>query len=376
MKKKLILIIGISIVVIFSLFFLISDKPAMIFGACVHGGHYNDINGMRALGLEMVRDDLSWNSIEKQKGNYDFSLFDKRTNDLLAQGIEQVWLLLYSNNLYNSCPSGERCDVYVPQDDESFEIFKKAYGDYCYASVDHYKGRVEYFEIWNEFNGFWAPQNSTIQARQYTEMLKECYTRGKEANPDAIFLYGGIGLDNNLLINYIKPTFEMGAGDYYDIFAIHPYCSYDESYPKENQGLTCEPIKNIANLKKLMEKYGANTEMWVTEFGYPTEGCSINRDNIVGWCPKNLTEENQNIRLNNVFKTMEGIKEVTAFFWYDYKNDCGDTPRGGRNPVGCDTYEISESCPVYTECRFGLINNNLTRKSAWYSYQDIIKNSK
>lgn len=378
MKIKDILIIGgiilIMLILITGLSFIFLKKDFK-YGSSIHGSHYEDVDGMKELGLDIVRDDLVWSNVEKTKGVYDFSWADERMDKLDAKGIEMNWLLLYSNNLYNNCPSGERCSVYVPTEPDKFEIFKEAYGDYCYESVKHYKGRVKYFEIWNEPYIFWSPINVPesyeFQAKQYTELAKECYTRGKEANKDAVFLAGGLGLTNTLMTKYIKVMFENGFADYYDIFGIHPYCGYDESFPLENQGLTCEPVENIRNLKSLMNKYGGKTEMWITEFGYPTAGCSIDRiTNKLRGCARNLTEEYQDIRMKNIFKTIKKIPEVTAFFWYDYRSDC--EIRGYRNIQGCSATEISEKCPLYSECNFGLTRYDLSRKPAWFSYQEII----
>lgn len=345
------------------LFFLLKKEKPMIYGSCVHGSHYVDVEGMKEMGLQMVRDDLSWSAVEKQKGVYDFSWADERVDKLRKNGIVMNWLLLYSNNLYNSYeldPSCIRPGVYVPRDPEEFEIFKKAYGNYVYESVKHYKGRVKYFEIWNEPNGFWEPrENDEYQAMQYIELLKEAYVRAKQANPDCIIVSAGIGVWSGLREKYIQGLYRYGAKDYFDILAIHPYCSYDyeEENSLEEQGFRCGRLNDIYQIKQIMDINGdGNKDIWITEFGYPTMGCYKDRiTGEYGYCPTNLNEENQYHRLINFFKTLEKDHPyVKAVFWYDYRDDGDD--------------------PLYTECHFGLTRRDSSRKPAWYAYQEIINN--
>ena len=368
--------------------FLIFTKDFK-YGVAVHPSHYDtdvEMQSLHELGVTMAREDLAWHMIEREKGVYNFEeSYGAAINRLIDNGIDPLIIIDYSNELYNNCPPGQpRCWVYVPTDPEDFELFKKAFGNYCFAAVDNYKGRAKYFEIWNEPYGFWEPRivpdTYPSQAKQYTELAKECYKRGKEANKNAVFLAGGLGLTDTIMTQYIKIMFENGFAEAYDIFGIHPYCNYDQTLPLEDQGRNCRPIENIQNLKSLMNKYGGKTEMWITEFGYPTEGCVFNRNNPSDgwfWCPENLTEENQAIRMKNIFKTLKGIPEVTGFFWYDYKNDgAGRPPRRNFVLPGCEEYELSEKCWPYYEHRFGLVRDDNSKKPAWYEYQKIIGKNK
>ena len=207
-------------------------------GVCLNWNHYSDLSGVKELGVQMTRDDLIWSGIETTKGVYDFTGYDSQTDSLIAKGISPLYLLDYSNCLYNRMPSnkGYDCYLYIPRNATQFETFKKAYGNYTYEVVKHYKGKVKYFELWNEPNIFWQPMmNDSIQALQYIELMKEGYTRAKQANPDAIILSAGIDTWNKTIIdNYIKNYYKQGAKNYFDILAIHPYCSYEQTYPLAN----------------------------------------------------------------------------------------------------------------------------------------------
>jgi hypothetical protein len=530
-------------------------------GVCVHPGHYTDKEGkgistLKELGVTMAREDLSWSSVEKTKGVYDFKTYDNYTNILLNAGIEPLYIFAYGNCLYNSMPtsnvalpnigveewkttsldwtgastptvadswtvqffnnaggrisqstdshsgsyslnvtslnsssspyiavfylnsgiklenqstynfsvwlkgnaknvhifvqeagptwgaissgltvnltdtwkeysfvftttnnvkvptyrftidsirSGQtilfddvqitkngiplerkinqyECGRYVPRDPVEFEVFKEAYGEFCYQTVKHYKGKVKYFEIWNEPNGFWEPKlGDQYQADQYIELMKECYTRGKEANPEVIIMSAGIGTWDDLVEKYIHHYYINGAKDYFDIIAIHPYCDYSTGFPLAEQGKTCSTIENIKKIRDIMVEYNdSDKQIWITEFGYPTEGCYISSTTVLGvttykvtGCTTGLSEDNQNIRMINIFPTLrEKYPYITAMFWYDFRDDCANN---SRLPPGCLPNVITPTCPVYTECRFGLVRNDYSKKPAFYSYQSLAK---
>lgn len=354
-------------------------------GVGIHGGHYNDVAGMKELGVTMIRDDITWQSVEKTKGTYIFTTYDTRVDQLLAVGIEPLEILDYSNCLYNSMPSGQNysCDRYIPRDPVEFEVFKKAYGEFCYQTVNHFEGKVKYFEMWNEPNGFWQPRtDDEVQALQYIELMKECYTRAKQANSNSIILSAGIGTWDSMIKNYIENYYKQSAKNYFDILAIHPYCNYNSGFPSTEQGKTCGTIENIAKIRDIMVANGdSNKEIWITEFGYPTEGCGFSgptptKSTVTFSCPTNLNEVNQEIRIRNIIPTLrEKYPYVTAFFWYDYKDDCSMTGSRRYDIIGCVSRTIISlpDCPMDYECRFGLVRNDLSRKPAYYTYQNLSK---
>jgi len=333
-------------------------------GVGIHGSHYGDVAGMKELGVTMARDDIAWSSVETAangKGVYDFSAYDTKVSQLSAVGIIPLFIIDYSNCLYNSMPAGQgySCDLYVPRNETEFEAFKVAYGNYCYQVVNHFKGKVNYFEVWNEPNGFWQPRlNDALQVSEYVDLMKECYTRAKQANPDSVIVSAGI--DGSLLLNQYAPAYyAQGAKDYFDKLGVHPYCDYSSGFPSSEQGTTCSSIENMAKVRNIMVANGdSNKSMWITEFGYPTAGCYKTNSSSIGTitsCEATLSEENQNIRIKNIIPTLrEKYPYVTAFFWYDYKDDCA----------------LSQN---YTECNFGLVRQDLSRKPAYLTYQSLSK---
>jgi hypothetical protein len=353
-KKILFILIGIFLVLIISLVLIFSynKSPEFIYGVGIHSGHYTGVNTMAELGVSMVRDDFSWGGIEKIKGVYNFSAYDLRVSKLEEKNITILAILAYGNSLYlnipqdvrdyNANPSNRWKHNWMTNDPEEFKILKKAYGDYVYQTVLHYKGKIKYFEIWNEpyVQTFWYPNVNPVL---FTELLKEAYTKAKEANPEVVILNSGV-----TSLDFMQTMYIYGAKDYYDIQSFHPYCPPNDPLNYSS----CSGMNNIFKLRKMMKEYGDNSPIWITEMGYPSTACSQTGEN----CGEKNSLEGQAIYLNH---TLQAVKKdmpyVQAFFWYDFRNDCSDS---------------------WSECNFGLTYMNYSKKPAFYEYQRIINESK
>jgi len=61
----------------------------------------------------------------------------------------------------------------------------------------HFRGRVKYFEIWNEENGWffdsWGGNGRIPMVKAYGQALLAAAKAVKEANPEAIVVFGGRG---------------------------------------------------------------------------------------------------------------------------------------------------------------------------------------
>ena len=107
----------------------------------------------------------------------------------------------------------------------------KAYGDFVYAFVSHYKGRISHYIIWNEPNtsAEWGQRPPDPAA--YTALLKAAYTRAKEADPTCIVLLAGLapnlereGSPNAMNdLTYLSRLYDAGAAPYFDAVAVHAY---------------------------------------------------------------------------------------------------------------------------------------------------------
>ncbi len=76
-----------------------------------------------------VRMDFTWGGTEREQGRYDFSAYDRPVDALDKHGIRVLFILDYSNNLYEVDRS------------VATEEGRQAYARWTAVVVDHFKGR-------------------------------------------------------------------------------------------------------------------------------------------------------------------------------------------------------------------------------------------
>jgi hypothetical protein len=153
------------------------------------------------------------------------------------------------------------------------------YGDFVYAFVKHFSGRVQYIQIWNEPNIYpeWGEQ--AVDPVAYTQMLKIAYQRAKEADPNVYVLSAPLAITlgephpepgrwrSMPDLDFLEAMYEAGAGDYFDILTANAF-GFD--LPPDDP-----PDRNVLNFRRvelqreIMERYGdAGTAVWFNEYGW------------------------------------------------------------------------------------------------------------
>ena len=273
MKASRIILYSFGFLSLATLIWLLKARKPTPFGMNVHTTHLTNegLQGMKNIGVSIIREEIRWTSVEPSKGDFEWGGIDAKVNKIKSYGIDVLLIIDYGN----PWASGSDDDRYVPPEADKFEIFKKSYGDYVYEIVSHYKGKVKYFEIWNEpdIQSTWRPEPN---AKQYTELLKEAYTRAKQADQDCVILSAGL---SHIIMPFFREMYENGIKDYCDILGSHPYLWTQSPNSRE--------FDKVKELRDLMLEYGDDKEIWFTEFGYPTSGeNSINEKEQAEWFAK------------------------------------------------------------------------------------------
>ncbi|WP_158560753.1 DUF7594 domain-containing protein [Paenibacillus contaminans] len=248
------------------------------------------INMMKAAGIQMVRDGIEWNGIEKQKGVYSFTpLPDRYMTMLNDKHFDFTLMTGFNNPLYdnNSTP-------YTDEGREGFANYVKAYADY-------YDGQLDAVEVYNEFDGGFGDRGTgpaDSKPEYYFPLLKKTYETVKAAHPDLPVIGMVMGID----LVWMEKVFQLGGMQYLDGISIHPYV-----YPGAPELLEA----NIKSVQDLIRKYnnGQLKPLWISEFGWPTEFDNRGVDE--------RTQANYLIR-GYVVSIASGIEQV---MWYDFMND-------------------------------------------------------
>ncbi len=183
---------------------------------------------------------------------------------------------------------------------------------YIRATVTHFKGRVDYWEIINEPDhpNFLVSKDKN-KGRGYGKLMKAGYEAVKEANPNAKVLFGGLcANDAEFLSEALKVV-----GENYDIMNFH---TYPAPHPPEKNIL-----KKLNVLRDVMKKCGVERPVWLTEIGSTTPSHSADSAKIVKACVKRLgvpvdrvfaldeeTTENMKKKARSYFPKAKKIKVI------------------------------------------------------------------
>ena len=131
-----------------------------------------------ALGVNWVRLQSGWQRTEREKGVYDFAWLDDIVDNLIRRGMVPWICLCYGNDLYTEAAKTFFGAVGCPPIFTEEE--RTAWHNYVKATTEHFKGRVEYYEVWNEPDGRGCWKHG-VNAQEYGEFaaatakaLKRC----------------------------------------------------------------------------------------------------------------------------------------------------------------------------------------------------------
>lgn len=203
------------------------------------------VNHFRALGVTNTRFGIDWRGIENPRGNYHWSAYDSAVNTMVNNGITVV-------GLFNTipewlCANQQQCEL--PKDTDTVDGFEQA----ARAIVTHYRGKIRYWEFWNEPDQWWAMDD----AADYTFWLNRFYAAAKSVDPSVVVaaaapVGGEIGF---------MTTVKNGGGRF-DAVTFHPYGG--------GRGRGALEKSKVQALRNLTGK-----DIWLTEYGFNTTSSSI-----------------------------------------------------------------------------------------------------
>lgn len=295
-------------------------------------GHEKDLDLIAAAGFKFIRMDFGWGGIERKKGEYDWAAYDELTANLEKRKLRPVYILDYSNGLYedtivsrNPVNGKEQRDTASPQKPESVAAFAR----WAAAAAKHYQGRSIIWEIWNEPNiGFWKPKPDV---KQYIPLVMATTKAMRAANPAVTIVAPA---SSGFPWEFFEAMFATpGLLDQLDAISVHPYRSYGKG-PET-------AVEDYLRLRALIERYAPAEKKFMPilsgEWGYASHAKGVTLETQAAFIARQ--------QLANVFHG------VPLSIWYDWKND------------GLD--------PDYNEHHFGTVSNNLAPKPSYLAVKTL-----
>ena len=267
----------------------------------------------KSAGVTAVRIDISWYVVEYDQGAPDWSLIDPLVDKIVDRDMT-VLGMLYDTPAWLSGTT----DPHAPPADPQL------FAQFAAATAEHYLGRINTWEIWNEPNipRFWASPSPAA----YAELLKAVYPAIKAVDPSATVITGGLSPDSSGIdpLSFVTAMYAAGAGGYFDAISMHPY-----SFPQ---------LPTIDSVKAVHDVMAANGDgdkkVWLTEVGAPT-----------GTSPFAVSEETQALSIAlfvDFARTADYVGPVYLYSILDTGSDLADP-----------------------EDNFGLIRQDFTAKPAF-----------
>jgi hypothetical protein len=175
------------------------------------------------------------------------------------------------------------------------------YGDFVYAFVKHFSGRVQYIQIWNEPNIYpeWGEQ--AVDPLAYTQMLQVAYRRAKEADPNIYVLAAPLAITlgephpepgqwrSMPDLDYLEAMYEAGAGEFFDILSANAF-GFDLP-PGDGPDPKVLNFRRVELQREIMERHGdAGKAVWFNEYGWNAAPEHFSDEALI-W--ERVTEEQQ-----------------------------------------------------------------------------------
>ena len=148
-------------------------------GVNIHFTHPqpHELDKIAAAGFRWVRMDFSWSDIERVKGQYDFSDYDRLMSALKRDHLRPIFILDYGNDLYQKGS---------PTSPEAIQGFVQ----FVQAAILHFRDQGIVWEMWNEPNiGFWKPHPDV---QQYIRLATAVGKTIRKVAPEEWFIGPGV----------------------------------------------------------------------------------------------------------------------------------------------------------------------------------------
>ncbi len=179
-------------------------------------GRQKDLDVIADAGFKWIRMDFAWESIEKSKGVYDWSAYDELTANLEKHGLSALYILDYSNPLYEEKVGDQ---IPAPRRPESVAAFAK----WAAAAAAHYHGRHIIWEIWNEPNGgFWKPAANVLQ---YSALAVSTAAAVRAADPHTTIIGPACAAFD---WPFLEAFLQSSVLENLDAVSVHPYRDFKQ----------------------------------------------------------------------------------------------------------------------------------------------------
>ena len=234
---------------------------------------------------------VTWRDLEPKKGEWHGDLLrhyldlaeHEKVEVLVTLGVTPIWASSRPNEPAAHGPGAAA----EPENLDDWRSYLHTVATMC-------KGRVRYYEIWNEPN---LKQFYTGTEAQMADLARIAYATLKEVDSSNIVISPSVSIKGGGE-RWMSKYLESGGGRYTDVFGFHFYVS-----PQPPEAM----IAQITSVRQLLSSYGLqNRPLWNTESGWELPRPFFSDDLAAAFVARSY-----------VLNWAEGIER---FFWYAWDN--------------------------------------------------------
>jgi hypothetical protein len=245
----------------------------------------------RDAGIRWAKQQFFWAEIEPRPGQYRWTKYDQIVDLCERYGLQIIARL-------DGAPNWTREDNSMPgRPPDDLED----YGAFVYHFVEHYRGRIQHIQIWNEPNLYIEWGNRPVDPAGYVELLSIAYRQAKKADPNVYVLSAPLAITlgephpepgkwramNDL--QYLEEMYEAGAAPYFDILSANAFGM--DLAPDDPPTPSTLNFARASLQRAIMERFGdARKAVWFNEYGWNVAPASFAQEALT-W--KRVTEEQQ-----------------------------------------------------------------------------------
>jgi len=236
----------------------------------------------RDAGIGWIRQMFPWDSIEPQKGRF-WDDYGNSTWDKFDQIVElaQRYNMRIIARL-DRPPDWASQNAAIPA---GMPVDPVEFGNYVYRVVQRYKGKIQYYQIWNEPNLAAEWGNQPVDPKAYVSLLRIAYQKAKQADPNALILSAPLaqttetGPLNLNELDYLNGMYAAGAKDYFDILSANAY-GFDKP-PTDPPSRDTLNFQRVVLLHEIMvQNRDDKKAVWLNEFAWNASPPSFPADKL------------------------------------------------------------------------------------------------
>lgn len=234
---------------------------------------------------------VTWKDLEPQKGVWDFSRLDAFVNQAQEHNVDVILPLALTPQWASQRPN--EASAYTPGA-AAPPVNIDDWIDYVKTVTARYKGRIAYYEMWNEMN---VTATWTGTPAEIVSLQQAAYTTIKSVDPDAKFISANLTTSNGLSL--MQQLLGLGYANSADIIGYHFYVS---PAPPETIATLSSQVSSLLN------QHGVTKPIWNTETGWQTGSTFTSDDEAAAVAVRAL-----------LVARSSGIER---FLWYEWDNHC------------------------------------------------------